>query len=204
MARDGPGRGPEEGSNPRLGFRSRELEGSFPLVPNRRALFQRRVARSAARLLRKGALILSAAMRLSLPGILCSAASLASALAVSLPDTLLWLVTHFTVRVFPGLGRNTLDSRGIRLDPYYVVNALHNGEKFGTISFLMVSYTEADPRLSRPRGLCTGGAGPFTVRPLSAFLPGFSRETLDSQLLFWIFWRRRSQGRSPPEGLIAA
>ena len=45
MARDSLGLGVEGGLNPRLGFRSRGVEGSFPLVPTRPALFS--VARSS-------------------------------------------------------------------------------------------------------------------------------------------------------------
>ena len=90
MARDSLGLGVEGGLNPRLGFRSRGVEGSFPLVPTRRALSQGRVPRSAARFLRKGTLIFLAARRVSQAGSLHSATPLAWASVISLLVMPLW------------------------------------------------------------------------------------------------------------------
>ena len=69
----------------------------FPLFLAAVSSFQRREARSATRILRKEALILSAARRLSLSGILYPAASLAYARALT-PSV---AGAHLFIRVFP-------------------------------------------------------------------------------------------------------
>ena len=95
--------GPEGGSRVILGLDlgpgSRKV--LFPLFLAAVSPFQRRVARSAARIFKNEAHILSATRRVYSSRILCSAASLAYTSAASLPALPLWPGTHFIVMVFP-------------------------------------------------------------------------------------------------------